>query len=78
MIHVKDGEKVNGKIQYSLPGAGSIDLTTFVASLKANNLEHLPVFAEVSQQQSGAPGYQPRAVAEFTYAALDAARVAVG
>ena len=78
MIHVKDGEKVNGKVQYSLPGAGSIDLNAFVASLKANNLEHLPVFAEVSQQQSGAPGYEPQAVAEFTYAALDAARVAVG
>ncbi|NQW18638.1 MAG: sugar phosphate isomerase/epimerase [Chloroflexi bacterium] len=78
MVHVKDGEKVDGKVQYSLPGAGSIDLTAFVASLKANNLEHLPVFAEVSVQQSGAPGYEPRATAEFTYAALDAARNAVG
>lgn len=74
MVHVKDGEKVDGKVHYSLPGAGSIDLTAFIASLKANNLEHLPVFAEVSVQQSGAAGYQPRSVAEFTYAALDAAR----
>jgi sugar phosphate isomerase/epimerase len=78
MVHVKDGEKVDAKVQYSLPGAGSIDLRALMASLKANNLEHLPVFAEVSVQQSGALGYEPRAVAEFTYAALDEARFAVG
>ena len=77
MVHIKDGRKVDGKVQYCLTGDGTIDVPGFVRSLKKNGLEHLPVFAEVSVQQSREPDYDPWATAKFCYDALDRARRAV-
>ncbi|MEX0762649.1 MAG: sugar phosphate isomerase/epimerase [Dehalococcoidia bacterium] len=77
MVHVKDGQKVDGKIQFCLTGEGTIDLPEFVRSLKKNGLENLPIFAEVSVQQSRQPDYDPWRTAKFCYQALDAARKAV-
>ena len=77
MVHIKDGEKVDGQIKFCLPGDGGIDIPQFMTALRSNGLENLPVFAEVSQMQSREIGYQPRAVAEFCYNALDNARKAI-
>lgn len=75
MVHIKDGVKVNGQIEFCLPGDGGIDITQFFTALRTNGLEDLPVFAEVSVQQSREADYSPRGAAEFCYNALDAARV---
>ncbi len=77
MVHIKDGKKVDGQIKFCLPGDGEIDIPQFMTALRSNGLENLPVFAEVSQMQSREAGYQPRAVAEFCYNALDNARKAI-
>jgi len=73
MVHIKDGEKVGEQIKFCLPGAGGIDITGFFSALRSNKLEDMPVFAEVSVQQSREPDYMPRAVAEFCREALDTA-----
>ena len=73
MVHIKDGEKVDDQIKFCLPGAGSIDITGFFSALKSNGLEDMPVFAEVSVQQSREPDYKPLRVAEFCHEALDTA-----
>lgn len=78
MVHIKDGEKEDGKPRYCLTGDGTIDVEAFIAALKRNGLEHLPIFAEVSVQQSRQPDYDPWWTAKFCYDALDRARQAVG
>ena len=70
MVHIKDGEKVGDQIQFCLPGAGSIDITGFLSALRSSRLEDMPVFAEVSVQQSREPDYKPREVADFCRKAL--------
>jgi sugar phosphate isomerase/epimerase len=77
MVHIKDGEKIDGQIQFCLPGDGGIDIPQFMTALRANGLEELPVFAEVSQMQSREADYNPLAVAEFCYNALDSARKSI-
>ena len=77
MVHIKDGEKLDGEIRFCLPGAGGIDVEAFMLSLRRNGLEHLPVFAEVSVQQSSQPEYNPRETAQFCFNALDQARKSV-
>lgn len=74
MVHVKDGEKVDGKVQYCLPGEGTLDLARFLQSLGRNHLTHLPVYAEVSVQISRSPDYDPWRTAKFCFDALDQAR----
>ena len=79
MVHIKDGIKNDdGSIEFCLPGNGGIDCTEFLSALRANDLEHLPVFAEVSVQQSREADYSPRGAAEFCYNALNAARNTLG
>ena len=79
MVHIKDGIKnADGSIEFCLPGAGGIDCTEFLTSLRENGLEYLPVFAEVSVQQSREANYSPRGTAEFCYNALNQARVTLG
>jgi sugar phosphate isomerase/epimerase len=77
MVHIKDGEKIDGQVQFCLPGDGGIDIPGFLTALRANGLEDLPVFAEVSVMQSGQAEYNPRGAAEFCYNALDGARKAI-
>ena len=74
MIHIKDGEKKDGNVQFCLPGAGGIDITGFLGALRANGLEDMPVFAEVSVQQSSRPDYDSKGAAAFCFKALDKAR----
>jgi len=73
MVHIKDGEKVDGQVEFCLPGDGGIDIPGFLTALRANGLEDMPVFAEVSVQQSREADYSPRGAAEFCYNALDKA-----
>ncbi len=75
MIHVKDGYKEDGRVQYQLPGAGALDLAAFIGGIQRAGLD-MPVFAEVSVQQFGQPDYEPWEVAEFCYRALDRGRTA--
>ena len=77
MVHIKDGEKIGDDVQFCLPGDGGIDIPAFMSALRSNGLEHLPVFAEVSVQQSREADYSPRGAAEFCYNALDSARKAI-
>jgi sugar phosphate isomerase/epimerase len=77
MIHIKDGEKVKGQVEFCLPGEGGIDIPGFLAALHANNLRTMPVFAEVSVQQSREADYSPRGSAEFCFKALDNARLQI-
>jgi len=74
MVHIKDGEKIDGDVQFCLPGDGGIDISAFMGALRNNGLEDLPVYAEVSVQQSRQPDYSPRGAAEFCFKALDSAR----
>lgn len=74
MVHIKDGEKVNGEVQYCLPGAGGIDIAGFYAALRANNLSESPVFAEVSVHQWSHPDYDALDTAEFCFSALNDAQ----
>ena len=78
MVHIKDGVKVDGRIEFCLPGDGDIDITGFLSALRANGLEKTPVFAEVSVQQSREADYDPRGAAEFCYNALNSARMVLG
>lgn len=77
MVHIKDGEKIDGQVQFCLPGDGGIDIPGFMTALRNNGLEDQPVFAEVSVQQSREPDYSPRGAAEFCYNALNGARKAI-
>lgn len=70
MVHIKDGEKVDGEVRYCLTGDGTIDVPLFLRSLRDNGLGNLPVFAEVSVQQSRQPDYDPWATAKFCYDVL--------
>jgi len=74
MVHIKDGDKVSGQVQFCLPGDGKINIPDFLTALRANGLESLPVFAEVSVMQSRQPDYNPQRAAEFCFNALDSGR----
>jgi sugar phosphate isomerase/epimerase len=78
MVHVKDGCKVDGKVQFCLTGDGTLDVTGFVRALGKNGLSHLPIYAEVSVQQSRRPDYDPWRTARFCYEVLDRARKSAG
>jgi sugar phosphate isomerase/epimerase len=78
MVHVKDGRKVDGKVQFCLTGDGTLDLPGFMRALRNNGLEHLPVYAEVSVQQSRRPDYDPWRTAKSCYDALDRAHRSIG
>ena len=77
MIHIKDGKKVDGKVEYCLTGNGTIDIPLFIRSLRKNGLGHMPVFAEISMMQSREPDYDPWAVADFCYNAISKAAAQV-
>jgi sugar phosphate isomerase/epimerase len=77
MVHVKEGRKVDGEVRFRLTGEGLLDLPGFLRALTRNRLEHLPVYAEVSVQQSRQPDYDPWRTARFCFDALDRARKAV-
>lgn len=78
MVHIKDGEKVDGVHRFSLTGDGNLDLEGFMRALKRNDIDHLPINVEVSVHQSEQPDYDPWWAAKFSYDALVGASKAVG
>jgi sugar phosphate isomerase/epimerase len=74
MVHIKDGEKKGNDVQFALPGSGNIDVAEFLEALRLNGLEEIPVYAEVSIQQSSRKDYDPLETAEFCFNVLDNAR----
>tara|TARA_B100001123_G_scaffold115190_1_gene134342 strand:- start:21948 stop:22793 length:846 start_codon:yes stop_codon:yes gene_type:complete len=74
MVHIKDGEKKYDEVRFDLPGSGNIDVIEFLEALRLNGLEEMPVYAEVSVQQSSRKDYDPLKTAEFCFTVLDDAR----
>lgn len=70
MVHIKDGEKVDGVHRFSLTGSGNIDIEGFMRAMKRNGIDHLPINVEVSVHQSQEPDYDPWWAAKFSYDAL--------
>lgn len=77
MVHIKDGDKENDEVRFCLPGEGGINVKRFLEALRKNQLENIPVFAEVSLQISSRASYEPRMVADFCFRVLDDARNAL-
>ena len=76
-IHVKDALGDATKVQFALPGEGTIDYADYFRRLKASNWAG-SVCVEVSGQVFGKPGYDPIAAAKKCYAALAPAFRAAG
>ena len=78
MVHIKDGHKDDEGIHFCLTGDGTIDIPEFLTALRNNGIEEMPVYAEVSFQQSAQPDYDPWWTAQFCYDALDKGRKSIG
>ena len=74
MVHIKDGVIEEGKVKYCLTGEGTIDISGFISSLHLNGIGNLPIYAEVSVQQSDYIDYDPWYTAQFCFDALVSAR----
>tara|TARA_B100000401_G_C52811844_1_gene724293 strand:+ start:2408 stop:3232 length:825 start_codon:yes stop_codon:yes gene_type:complete len=74
VIHIKDGYKVNDEIHYCLTGDGQIDVDSYLSLIKSYKLNNLPIFSEVSQQQSLLDIYEPEIVARYCYKILEQSR----
>ena len=74
MVHIKDGIIEEGNVKYCLTGEGTIDIPGFISSLELNGIGDLPIYAEVSVQQSDKIHYDPWYTAQFCFDALDSAR----
>ena len=74
MVHIKDGVMEERNVKYCLTGEGTIDIPGFISSLELNSIGNLPIYAEVSVQQSDNIDYDPWYTAQFCFDALDSAR----
>jgi inosose dehydratase len=74
--HIKDGAMVDGKVQFALPGEGSLDLVEYLTAIEASVLD-VPITVEVSAQFWKAEGFQAWEVAERCFRHLSAARNAL-
>ena len=73
--HIKDGAMPEGRVQFTLPGDGNLDLTAYFKALVTRG-STLPVCVEVSGMVWNAPGYDPWLAAQRSFEALDRARSA--
>ena len=75
--HIKDGRMVDGKVQYQLPGDGSLDLAAYFKAVATAGLT-VPITVEVTGQIWSRPDYDPWPAAESCFQALDRARQEAG
>lgn len=75
--HIKDGYRDEGKVQFQLPGEGSLDLVAYFKAVAAAGLD-IPITVEVSAQIFRKEGYDPWSAAEFCSQALRKARDEAG
>ena len=71
--HIKDGYKVDGRVQFQLPGEGDMDLNEYMNAISEAGLM-VPVYVEVSRMLSERSDYDPWSAAKFCYEALNRAR----
>ena len=71
--HIKDGHRVDGKVQYQLPGEGTLDLIAYFKAVAAAGIT-VPITVEITGQIWKLPDYDPWSVAEQCFKALDDAR----
>ena len=76
-IHVKDARGDAAKVQFALPGEGTIDYADYFRRLKAANWSGC-VCVEVSGQIFNQPGYEPLTAAKKCFASLAPAWRAAG
>ena len=75
--HIKDGRMVDGRVQFLLPGEGSLDLASYFLALNRAGID-LPVTVEVSAMIWTREDYNPWTTAEGCYHALAKAWVETG
>jgi sugar phosphate isomerase/epimerase len=73
--HIKDGAMVDGKVQFELPGEGTLDLVDYFRVLADVGLD-LPITAEVSGQFWKRDDFDPWATAQRCYDLMSKARAA--
>lgn len=71
--HIKDGHRVDGKVRYLLPGEGTLDLVAYFKAVADAGIT-VPITVEVTGQIWKLPPYDPWAVAEQCFKALDDAK----
>ena len=71
--HIKDGARVDGKVQYALPGEGTLDLVEYFKLCAAADIT-VPITVEVTGQIWKLPDYDPWPVAEQCFKALNDAK----
>ncbi len=76
-VHIKDNHTVDGKLEFALPGEGTLDYADYFKRLRTGGYRGA-VVVEVSAQVSGKPGYDPAAAAERCYGKLHPAFEQVG
>ena len=67
--HIKDGRMIDGRVQFLLPGEGSLDLASYFLALNRAGID-LPVTVEVSAMIWTREDYNPWTTAEGCYLAL--------
>jgi sugar phosphate isomerase/epimerase len=76
-ITVKDGRMVDGKVQFLLPGDGTIDYARYFELLKKHRYRGW-VLVEISRQLQTLPGYDPVGAAKHSYRNLAPRLAALG
>lgn len=71
--HIKDGYMKDGKVNYQLPGDGTLDLVAYFKAVNAAGIT-CPITVEVTAQIWRQEGYDPWPAAEKSFKALADAR----
>ena len=71
--HIKDGHRVDGKVQYQLPGEGTLDLVAYFKAIAVAGIT-VPITVEITGQIWKLPNYDPWPIAETCFKALDKAK----